>query len=148
MVVLAEAEEGRIVTRTFAAGFRWMAIVLLVLAVLTAPFALLFASAPANGLSIPCGPAAEHCGGTGCTPSGLAAADGTLVSPSCPGGHEAPASDDACTISGCHAMPVTLPTGRAPPPIIRLPVPLAIPALALPASIAVDPASKPPRASL
>lgn len=148
MAVLAEAEEGRIVTRTFAAGFRWMAIGLLVLAVLAAPFALLFASASANGLSIPCGPAAEHCGGTGCTPSGLAAADGTLAPLSCPDGHEAPVSGDACTISGCHAMPVTLPTGNAPPLVTLLPVPLAIPALALPAGIAIDPAPKPPRASL
>ncbi len=146
----------------FGAGLRFVAVGLLVLAMLVVPFAPSAAPALAGVLPGACG----H--GSGTTGAGLvttqpghpdalpcaAAAEptqpsdgpsGVLDRTCCPGPDGPSAPDNGCMAVGCHAMPASLPAGAPPLPATPPAIAIMMPGIDLPDGIAVDPALKPPR---
>lgn len=148
-------------TRGFGAVLRYVAVGLLLLAMLVAPLAPLTAPARASALADHCGHAAGSL-----TPSPVAAHPACASDPSCASTIEWTAPTEAANRSGCpdvggasglgdgcmavdcHTMHVSLPIGDALPLVVPPPVSAAMPGIVLLDGIGVDPALKPPRSSI
>lgn len=148
-------------TRGFGAVLRYVAVGLLLLAMLVAPLAPLTAPARASALSDHCGhvagspvlgPVSPH---PNCASDPLCTSTNEWTAPTeaanrsgSPDVGGASGLGDGCMAADCHAMHVSLPIGGALPLVVPPPASAAMPGIVLLDGIGVDPALKPPRSSI